>query len=274
MPGVTFIILVGSQGTYQRCFLSSPLFQTKEERSNFQIIPQSGFRTAAEALNDGIDRAENDLVVCVHQDVILPLTWMTRFLEGWREVESSGVPLGVVGCWGITSKGEKAGHVYHRDRQLFPRKPGDNGNRGPMSLPMRVQTLDELLISFRKSSGLRFDRALPSFFGYAVDICLEAEARGLQNFAIDCPCVHQTVDQRGIRKELFQSEMFLLEKWNELLPIQVPTGTLESKFALWRTRLKLQVQNLIGYKPRRMWWEALRQVDPDEVLYHGSVGTE
>ena len=274
MPSITFIVLVGNQDTYQRCFLSSPLFERADERSNVQIIPQSGFRTAAEALNDGIERAESDLVVCVHQDVKLPITWATRFLDAWSNVESLGVPVGVIGCWGITPAGEKAGHVYHRDRQLFPRKPGDSGNQGSMSLPMRVQTLDELLISFRKSSGLRFDRALPSFFGYAVDLCLEAEAGGLQNFAIDCPCIHQTVDQKGIRKELFQSEVFLMEKWRDLLPIQVPTGALQSKFALWRTRLKLQIQELIGYEPRRVWWEALRQVDPNEVLYNGKLGTE
>jgi hypothetical protein len=271
MPSITFIVLVGNQDTYQKCFLSSPLFQAKDESFNFQIIPQSGFRTAADALNDGIERAENNLIACVHQDVILPVTWMSSFLAGLGQVESLGVPVGVVGCWGITSEGEKAGHVYHRDRQLFPRKPGDNGNRGAMSLPMRVQTLDELLIAFRKSTGLRFDPALPSFFGYAVDLCLEAEARGFQNFSIDCPCVHQTVDQRGIRKELFLSEMFLMNKWKGLLPIQVPTGPLEGKFALWRNRMKAQLQVLLGYNPQRMWWEDLPQVDLATILVTGTT---
>ncbi len=267
MSSVTFIVLVANAKTYQSCFLSSPLFQGKLGTGDFQIIPQSGFRTAGAAFNDGIEKAENDLVVCIHQDVMLPTRWSKRFLEKRNEVESSGVPVGAVGCWGITSDGERAGHVYHRDRQLFPRKPGDNGNRGPMSLPVRVQTLDELLISFRKSSGLRFDPCLPSFFGYAVDLCLEAEAKGLQNFAIDCPCVHQTVDQMRIRKELLQSETYLMNKWKRLLPIQVPTGPLEGKFALWRGWAKLWMLDLIGYTPPRMWWEELPKVDPNDVLY-------
>src|SRR5579884_3468757 len=170
MSSITFIVLVGNQDTYQKCFLSSPLFQRKNGSTDFQIIAQSGFKTAGEAFNEGIERAVNDLIVCIHQDVILPINWDVRFLAKRSEVESLGPPVGVVGCWGITSEGERAGHVYHRDRQLFPRKVGDNGNRGPMALPQRVQTLDELLISFRKSSGLRFDPDLPSFFGYAVDL--------------------------------------------------------------------------------------------------------
>lgn len=271
MSPISFIILAGNPDVYQKCFLSSPLFQGRLSTGEFQIIPQSGFKTAGEALNDGIEQSENDLIVCIHQDVILPTTWATRFLEKRSAVESSGAAIGVVGCWGITSAGERAGHVYHRDRQLFPRKPGDNGNRYPMSLPMRVQTLDELLISFRKSSGLRFDPCLPSFFGYAVDICLQAEARGLQNVAIDCPCVHQTVDQRTIRKELAQCEIYLMDKWKELLPIQVPTGPLESKFALWRNRMKLQLMDLVGYNPPRNWWEDLPQVDINDVLYDEQV---
>jgi hypothetical protein len=274
MPSITFIILVGNRDTYQKCFLSSPLFQRKDVGCDFQIIPQSGFKTAGEAFNDGIKRADSDLIVCVHQDVVLPARWAERFLAKLNEVESLGVPVGVVGCWGITSEGERAGHVYHRDRQLFPRKPGDNGNRGPMSLPTRVQTLDELLISFRKSSGLRFDPSLPSFFGYAVDLCLEAEAQGFQNFAIDCPCIHRTADQRGIRGELFQSATYLMDKWKQLLPIQVPTSPLESKSALWRERMKLRILDLLGYTPRRMWWEELPQVDPKDVLYEEELPTE
>lgn len=267
MSSITFVVVVGNHTVYESCFASSPLFQVKKSKSEFQVIPQSGFQSAVLAFNDAIEKAENDLIVFAHQDVILPVNWAKQFLARRAEIESLGVSVGVVGCWGITAEGERAGHVYHRDRQIYPKKPGDNGNLGYVSLPMRVNTLDELLISFRKSSGLRFDPELPSFFGYAVDVSLTAEARGLQNFAIDCPVVHQTVDQRRIRKELNQSSLFLVEKWNEQLPILTPSGPLTGKGALWRQRAKLNLLDRIGYIPTRMWWEELRQVDTEEVLY-------
>jgi|SRR5579862_2019760 len=267
MPSITFIVLVGNKATYKNCFLSSPLLAMNNKSSQFQIIAQSGFRSAAEAFNEGIERAVNDLIVCIHQDVILPVNWDGRLLERRAEVESTGSSVGVVGCWGITAEGERAGHVYHRDRRMFPRKPGDNGNRGAMSLPRKVQILDELMISFRKSSGLTFDPFLPSFFGYAVDLCLQAEERGLQNFAIDCPCIHQTADPRRIRKELFASANYLMKKWKKLLPIPTPSGPLEGNLALWRDRIKLRIQDAIGYTPSRVWWEVLPKVDPSEVLF-------
>jgi hypothetical protein len=266
MSSITFIVLVGSRDTYRNCFLSSPLFQTASSASDCQIIEQSGYQSAGKAFNDGIERAKNDLIVCVHQDVILPIKWAEQFKAKCAQVESLGVPIGVVGCWGITADGERAGHAYHRDRQLFPCKPGDTGNSRAMSLPARVKTLDESLISFRKSSGLRFDPSLPSFFGYAVDLCLEAEARGLQNFAIDSPYVHQTVDQTRIRRELFESASFLIKKWRSALPIQTPSGPLVSKRALWGQKLKMLVQHWIGYSPSRIWWESLPQVNTRDVL--------
>lgn len=274
MQSISFIVLVGSNDIYRRCFLSSPLFRRQHGNHEFQLLAQSGFKTASQAFNDAIDKANNDLVVCVHQDVILPQAWAKSFCTKWSELERRDVPLGVVGCWGITSQGERAGHIYHRDRKMRPRRSGDNGNRGPMSLPARIQTLDECLISFHKSSGLRFDPELPSFFGYAVDLCLQAESRGFQNFAVDCPCIHQTADQRRIRKELFRSASYLIKKWKRLLPIATPTGPLESTSALWRDRLKLQIADMIGYSPSRMWWEELPQVDVADILSAETLPTE
>lgn len=266
MEGISFIVLVGSEEIYNRCLKSSPLFAAANP-CEYQVLPQSGFATAGLAFNDGIAKAKFDRIICLHQDVILPITWMKRFALRLQELEDLQVPLGVVGCWGITSGGERGGHVYHRDRQVFPRVPGDNGNRGPMTLPVQVQTLDELLISFDRRSGLRFDPLLPNFFGYAVDICLTAEANGRCNFAIDCPCIHDTVDQRRIRTSLAMSASYLLEKWRDILPIQTPSGVLESKWALRRDRVKLAVQDVIGYKPRYIWWEQLPQVDKRDVLF-------
>lgn len=103
--------------------------------------------------------------------------WAERFLASLDELDSQGLPVGVLGCIGITSAGELAGHIYRHDRELLSKD----------SLPARVETLDEMLIAFRKSSGLRFDPTVPSFFGYAVDLCLQASSAGLQNFAADAP---------------------------------------------------------------------------------------
>ncbi len=151
MSSITFVVPVGSEELYGKCFLSSPLFA---EGCGCQVIAQRGFKTAGQAFNDGIEGAANDVVVFAHQDVVLPAGWARLFSARLKELESQGAPVGVVGCVGITLKGEPVGHIYRYDRELFPDLP----------LPARIETLDEMLVCFRKSSGLRFDPKLPSFF--------------------------------------------------------------------------------------------------------------
>src|ERR1041385_145908 len=135
---ITFIVPVGNEKIYNDCFLASPLFtEPCNAGLEFQILAQRGFKGAASAFNDGLDNAKHDLIVCLHQDVILPVKWAERFVTQVHELENSGIPLGVVGCIGCQSDGELAGHVYHRERQMFPEP----------ALPARVQALDELLVA-------------------------------------------------------------------------------------------------------------------------------
>ncbi len=257
---ITFVVPVGSADVYEKCFLSSPLFKRQDR---FQILAQTGFGTSGQAYNDGIEKAENDIIVCVHQDVVFPAMWAGRFLASLAEIESLGIPIGVVGCIGITSKGEAAGHIYRHDREVFP----------PCPLPAKVQTLDEMLIAFRKSSSLLFDPAVPSFFGYAVDLCLQASTRGLQNFAVDAPCFHQAKNRKKMAKEFHSAWEYLLDKWREILPVQTLSGTLDGKGSYWIERLKQSVVHAIGYHPAP-WWKDLPRVNPEDVLYADSSPTQ
>jgi|SRR5271157_4095791 len=253
MPSITFIVPVGSEDVFQRCFMSSPLFGGE---SDFQILAQRGFKRSGEAFNDGLDRAVGDLIVCVHQDVVLPAMWAKRFLAAWRWIESPGIPVGVLGCIGMSSVGEQAGHIYRHDRELFPRQV----------LPAQVETLDEMLISFRKSSGLRFDPHLPSFFYYAVDMCLQASSKGLQNFAVDAPCFHQAKDRnQNLPNEFFVSQKYMIQKWRKVLPVQTLSGTLGGMATYWAQRVRQYLCRKIRYTPDP-WWANLPRVDPGEIL--------
>jgi hypothetical protein len=254
---ITFVVPVGNEEIYQNCFLSSPLFTEPCNRGlEFQILAQRGFKGAAAAFNDGLDKAKHDLIVFVHQDVILPVKWAERFVGQVNQLENSGVPLGAVGCIGCRSDGELAGHVYHRERQLFPEH----------ALPARIQALDELLVAFRKSSGLRFDHALPAFFGYAPDICMEAAVRGLQNFVVDAPCIHETADRRMARRDIYPTWNYLRRKWKSHLPIHTPTGPIDGRWAYWMDLMKDYAFHVTGYTPRP-WWLRLHPVKREDVLF-------
>ena len=257
VEAITFIIPVGNEEIYSRCFLSSPLFTKQRTQGiEFQILAQRGFKGAAAAFNDGIDKARHDLIVCLHQDVILPLRWAERFIHQVKQLERSGVPLGVVGCIGCRFDGELAGHVYHRERQMFPAP----------KLPARIQALDELLVSFCKSSGLRFDPALPSFFGYAPDICMEAVVKGLHNYVVDAPCIHDTADRLMARRDIYSTWAFLRRKWKSHLPIHTPTGPIAGRWPYWKDMAKDYLFHVTGYTPRQ-WWLQLPALKREEILF-------
>jgi hypothetical protein len=257
---ITFIVPLGNERIYKDCFLSSPLFTERNSRFTYQILEQRGFKGAAAAFNDGLDKAKYDLVVFLHQDVILPLRWAERFVTQLHELENSGIPVGVVGCIGCQSDGELAGHVYHRERQMYP----------ALALPARIQALDELLVAFRKSSGLRFDLRLPSFFGYAPDICMEAAVRGLQNFVVDSPCIHDTVDRKMARRDIYPTWKYLRDKWKAHLPIYTPTGPIDGFVEYWKDMLKDYVIQAVGYQPQP-WWMRLPALKREEILFADSI---
>ena len=168
--------------------------------------------------------------------------------------------MGVVGCIGMTSSGVPAGHIYRHDREYFPTCP----------LPARVETLDEMLISFRRSSSLRFDPVLPSFFYYAVDLCLQATSRGLHNFAVDAPCFHQAKNRNHVMPtDFYHSQEYMMRKWKGVVPVRTLSGTLGGRQLYWTKRIKQSLFQAIGYTPEP-WWQNLPRIDPAAKL-HGTA---
>ena len=252
---ITFIVPVGDEEVYRNNFLASPALAGEHPH---QVIEQKGFSCSGEAYNEGLDRAVNDLIVCAHQDVVLPVNWDYQFWETVQQLnESRWAPIGIVGCIGITRQGKAAGHIYRHDREFSPEP----------ELPARVETLDELLISFRKSSGLRFDQNLPSFHFYAVDMCLQAQSRGWSNMAVNVPCFHQGKNWRGKPGAFFVSRSYMVQKWKHLLPVQTLSGRLDGNPEFyWRQKAAQAIRDLLRMETR-YWWEDLPKIDPQALLF-------
>ncbi len=259
MTALTFIVPVADEDVYRNNFLLSQVLANEHPH---QVIAQRGFCCAGEAYNDALDRAVYDRIVCAHQDVILPANWDRQFCAQIEELDHSHwAPIGIVGCIGITPQGDAAGHIYRYDREFFPN----------LLLPAKVASLDELLISFRKSSGLRFDNKLPSFHFYAVDMCLQAQSRGLSNMAVNAPCYHQGKNRDGKPAEFFLSRNYMVRKWKHVLPVPTLSGALDQRSeSFWWQEAKKAIRRFMGQKTR-YWWEDLPTIDPERVRL--STGT-
>jgi hypothetical protein len=210
---ITFVIAVNNKNVFESNFLASPCLNGSHPH---QILVQEGFSSASIAYNDAIDRSTNDLIVFAHQDMIFPEFWLLDLQRALDSLQQTDPEWGVLGCYGVTLD-EGRGYIYS----------GGLGVMGkPTDRPGPVQTLDEIVLILRKSSGLRFDDRLPHFHFYGADICMTAAARGLKSYAITAFCIHNTQQIFILPKEFYESYRYMKCKWKNSLPISTTCVTI------------------------------------------------
>ncbi len=248
---ITFVVAVNNREIFERNLLASPCFRTGH---GYQILAQEGFDSAAKAYNDAIDRSSNDLIVFCHQDIFLPETWLRQLEGAVTCVEAQDPGWGVLGSYGKTQDGRGWGHVYSSGRKVI----GE-----PLQQPVPIQTLDEIVLILRKSSGLRFDDTLPHFHFYGTDICMRAAAKGMKSYAISAFCIHNTHQALVLPKEFYTCCRHVRRVWKEYLPIQTTCVRL-TRFNLPLYRRRLQ-ETYLRYI-RRKEVGGIRAPNPQAVL--------
>jgi SAM-dependent methyltransferase len=213
---LSFVVCVSDEARLSANLLSSPCLLAG---SPHEVIALRHCPSAAEGLNEGLRRANNRLVICVHQDVYLPRGWPERFLDQYRRAEVLFGPIGVAGVYGIARGAAgpcRAGRVVDRDRLLAEEAP----------LPASVDTLDELLVAIPRGTPMKFDSRL-GFHLYATDLCLQAHKRGLATVALDAMCFHNSLGV-GLPEEFLRGASILRSKWGARLPIVTPCACISA----------------------------------------------
>jgi Glycosyltransferase like family len=213
----TVICAANNDEVLKSCLLNSP-----DIGGASQAILQRGYTSAAVAYNSGLQKAETDLVLFIHQDVYLPKGWLASLGRSLERLSKIDPNWGVLGVWGVGESKENAGFLYC----------AANGRLGrPFEGVREVRSLDEVLLVMRKSSKLRFDERLPGFHMYGTDICFEARRRGMKSYVIPAPCVHNTNGYRMLPLQFWICYLFMRKKWRSQLPIA--TSCTEITFACW-----------------------------------------
>jgi hypothetical protein len=227
MRPVTFIVATTQNDeVFAENFLRSPLFSNGHPH---QIIALPGYSSAAAAYNAGIEKTANDLMVFIHQDVYLPQSWLADVEKALLQLEATDPRWGVLGCYGVEQDGTRRGHVFSSPQGVIGK---------PLSAPAAVRTLDEIVLIFRKSSGLRFDERLTHFHLYGTDVCLQAARLGRVNYVIPAFCLHNTNNYLILPKEFYSCYRYIKRKWLSVLPIHTPCISIEKwDVNLFATRL-------------------------------------
>jgi hypothetical protein len=205
---ITFVTAANSEEVLRSNLLVSPALLNRDD---LEVLIQRDFPSASKAYNDAIDRASNDLIVFAHQDMIFPQSWLGDLSKAMARLEEIDPHWGVLGCFGETLDHGGRGFVYSPYQGILGQ---------PAESPEPVQTLDEIVLIVRKSSGLRFDPGLPHFHFYGADICMAAADSGMKSYAISALCVHNSHQNFVLPDEFYDSYKHFKKRWNKFLPIQ------------------------------------------------------
>jgi len=199
---ISVVSCVNDFEVYHRCVASS--FRQREEDGDVELIAIDNTAarwSAPSALNEGWKKANGEILVFCHQDVIFPHDWPEQMLRQIAKVEKIHKNWGVLGPYGVSMTGKCVGNVIDPHRSSCEKR-----------LPVVVQSLDELCLITRRNSGLRFDERLGGFHFYGADICLEAMTNGMTNFAIDA-CV-QHLSPGPVDEAFVEMANRLFRKWS------------------------------------------------------------
>ena len=206
-PGVwTLVVAANSDTVLNQNLLKSPCID-----SRCQVIVRRGFASAGAAYNSGLAEARHEIIVFAHQDVYLPPHWLSRLETALCQLAVADPAWGVLGVCGIAKSSVAVGHVYSTGLGFtFGRDFRD---------VVEAESLDEVLLVVRRSSGLAFDVQLPGFHLYGTDICLEAQRRGMKNYIFSGFCVHNSNGVAHLPWSFWRAYLYLRRKWWDRLPI-------------------------------------------------------
>lgn len=213
---LTFVVCVNDDAVLAANLMSSPEIQAHE------VIEIRGAVSAADGLNEGLERAQHEIVVLVHQDVFLPVGWAGRLLTQLRIAEQWLGKVGVAGVYGacyapdVPSKVACVGHIV--DRGVRRHEPWD--------LPVAVETLDECLLVVPRSTPHRFDPKL-GWHLYGADFACRVRSCGTFAVAIDNLCHHNSRTAITEPADFQKSVDYFREKWRLALPVVTPCCIVE-----------------------------------------------
>lgn len=235
-PVVSFVTCVNNISQYRRYILGS-LFKNKSSVP-YETIPILNFgnpHSAAQALNIGLDQARGEIVVFCHQDVLFYEGWIDLLLDRIEEVSRRSKKWGVLGTAGINKRDDCVG-VVHSIKGTIQWQSTKRHRVFP------VQTVDEHCMVIRKSSGLRFDeKTFNGFHFYGPDLCMSALSKGMMNFGILCPLVHDSSSGSLLsgKREFMRLLNALAAKWRPKFSfIRTPTSIVRRRSVRTFVRFK------------------------------------
>ena len=195
------------------------------------------FSTAGAALNHGARLARNEVVIFVHQDVVLHSIAELERAAGILLAQSE---IGVIGAVGIDHGRHIVGRIRDRVVQI-----GESA-----AVPRDVDSVDEVLFMIRRelvlSSPLSEDPFL-AWHAYGVEYSAGVRRAGMRATAMDLGITHNSLTTNLDRLDLAHRKIG--EYYPELLPLRTTCGTVYKGDGPGGL-----IHNLRRARGARIWW--------------------
>lgn len=202
---------------------------------------ENRFSSAGAALNHGARSARNDVVVFVHQDVVLH---SLPALEVAAAELLDAPDIGIMGAVGIDGEDQIIGRIRDRIVQI-----GE-----PAPAPRDVETLDEVLLMMTRAQVIReplSEDPLLAWHAYGVEYALRMRRAGLRAVARDIPLTHNSLSTNLAR--LDEAHRHVGAAYPELVPIHTTCGTVRQRPATTASEGLLR-----RFRSAGIWWNESR----------------
>lgn len=140
------------------------------------------------AINEGINRAKNELIAIVHEDVVLPEKWQQSFEESLSSLEEKDHTWGVLGAVGWDHDNSIVGHWSD---------PRNYRNTFGSQRYQIVKEIDPQIMILNKNRDIPLDVNFPGIHNIGIDIPLTAKINGFNTYVVDAPTIHKYADENG-----------------------------------------------------------------------------
>lgn len=222
---------VNDRAVLDQCLASSPDIKA----GAIALRTYEGYSSASIAYNKALEECDAEILIFAHQDVYLPSQFAAKVDKALGELDRVQPEWAVAGVVGVDSDDALHGRSWSTGLRAVI---GSNS-----SLPAPVETLDEMVLILRTSSGLRFDEQLPGFHLYAADIIQMAASAGRSTWVIDAPAIHHSRPVLSLGGSYTEAWRYMRRKWRDRLPIpNLVCPLTRSRWTLWRNHLRIRLK--------------------------------
>jgi len=245
-PSFAIVAAVNDEIVLKRNLAHSPMVVS----GTAPLLTYRNQPSAAIAYNQGLSDTQSDYVIFAHQDVYLPKTWTQKLTKTINHLNKHDPDWAVLGAFGLNQSGRPVGRLW---------SSGSGREMGePLSEPVPVVTMDELVIVLRRASTISFDKNLPNFHLYGTDIVLSAQANGRTSYAADLPVVHNSTPVLSLWGGYEKSYRYMQKKWGDKLPLETLIVPVEQNIS----RLRIAQFKLFLSRKKRLDRRVPNSTDP------------